>query len=311
MKFKLMKIVLVMVIGLAAAPLALEQLGNLQIVAERWTRNTFLSGIVTVHASERVSIESAPDTANASINQNTTSPDEFRWNGRIPEGRTIRIKGINGNVVAEPTDGSEVEVTAVKTAHRSDPKGVEIRVVEHPGGVTICAVYPSGDSTRPNQCEPDEDGHSSVHDNDVEVAFKVRVPKGVHFSGRTINGEIETGALDSDVDAETVNGSINIRTAGVARAKTVNGSITSSLGRADWNGPVDFKTVNGGISLDLPSNTSAEVSAETLNGEILNDFPITVLGRISRRHLNGTIGSGGRELSLKTVNGTIRLHRAS
>lgn len=311
MKSKLVKIVLVMVLGLAAAPLALEQLSNLQYVAERWTRNTFLSGIVTAQASEKEVGASVAVAANAPVNQTAASPDEFRWSGRVAAGRTIEIKGINGDVRAEASQGNEVEVTAMKTGHRSDPKGVEIRVVEHEGGVTICAVYPNADSSRPNNCAPDERGHMNVNNNDVEVAFNVRVPPGVHFSGRTVNGGIETGALGSDVDAKTVNGSIKVSAAGVVRAKTVNGSITASLGRADWNGLLDFKTVNGTITLDLPSDTSAKVDAETLNGDIATDFPLTLLGRISRRHLNGTIGSGGRGLSLKTINGNIRLRRTS
>lgn len=313
MKSKLIKIAIVMMLGLAAAPLALEQLSNLQYVAERWTRNTFLSGIVTAHASEREGGASVAVAANVPVNRTASSSDDFRWNGRVAAGRTIEVRGINGDVRAEASQGNEVEVTATKTARRSDPKTVEIRVVEHEGGVTICAVYPSTDSSRPNTCAPDGSGQMNVQDNDVEVAFHVRVPQGVRFSGRTVNGGIETGALGSDVDAKTVNGSIKVSAAGIARAKTVNGSITASLGRADWNGALDFKTVNGTITLDLPSDTSAEVKAETLNGEISTDFPLTILGRVSRRHLNGTIGngSGGRELSLKTVNGSIRLRRTS
>lgn len=315
MKSKLMKIVVVMVLGLAATPLALEQLSNLQYVAERWTRNTFLSGIVTAHASERETNASVAVAANAPVNQTASSSDDFRWSGRIATGRTIEVKGINGDVRAEASQGNEVEVTATKTGRRSDPRTVEIRVVEHDGGVTICAVYPSTDSSRPNTCEPAGSGQMNVQDNDVEVTFNVRVPQGVRFSGRTVNGGIETGALGSDVDAKTVNGSIKVSAAGIARAKTVNGSITATMGRADWSGELDFKTVNGTITLDLPSNTSAEVKAETLNGEISTDFPLTILGRVSRRHLNGTIGSGsgsgGRELSLKTVNGSIRLRRTS
>jgi hypothetical protein len=313
MKSKLMKIVLVVVLGLAAAPLALEQLSNLQYVAERWTRNTFLSGIVTVHASEKEASANARALANAPLIQTDSSPDEFRWSHRMVTGRTIEIKGINGDVRAEASQGNEVEVTAIKKGRRSDPKSVEIRIVEHEGGVTICAVYPNIDSRRPNTCEPGEGGHMSTSDNDVEVAFNVRVPHGVRFSGRTVNGGIETGALGDDVDARTVNGSIKVSAAGIARANTVNGSITASLGRSDWSGELDFKTVNGTITLDLPSNTSAEVKAETLNGDISTDFPLTILGRVSRRHLNGTIGSGGggRELSLKTVNGNIRLRRTS
>jgi hypothetical protein len=302
----------VLVLCLAAAPLALEQLGNLRYVAEKWTRNTFLSGIVTAHASEKMAVsEMTPAITDAPSYQNTAaSPDEFHWSGRIAQGRTIEVRGINGDVRAEASSGSEVEVTAIKSARRSDPKEVEIRVVEHGNGVTICAVYPSTDPGQPNECSP-EGGQMNVRNNDVEVQFRVRVPQGVRFSGRTVNGGIETGPLGSDVDAKTVNGSIVVNSAGIARAKTVNGSITASLGRADWNGPLEFKTVNGAITLDLPSDTSAEVRAETLNGDISTDFPLTILGRISRRHLTGTIGSGGRELSLKTVNGSIRLRRAS
>ncbi|MBA2733101.1 MAG: DUF4097 family beta strand repeat protein [Acidobacteria bacterium] len=309
MKSKLMKIMLVMVIGLAAAPLALEQLSNLQRIAERWTRNTFLSGIVTVHASEREAGESAAFVSKPLARQTASISNEFRWSGRVAAGRTIEIKGINGDVRAAASQDSEVEVTAIKTARRSDPQGVEIRVVEHEGGVTICAVYPNANSSRPNQCEPDESGRMDVKDNDVVVTFNVRVPQGVRFNGRTVNGGIETGMLDSDVDVKSVNGSIKVSAAGVARAKTVNGSITASLGRADWNGLLDFKTVNGSITLDLPSDMNADVRAETLNGGIMTDFPLTILGRVSRRHLNGTIGSGGRVLALKTVNGNINLRR--
>jgi hypothetical protein len=314
MKAKLMVLVLMTTLCLAAAPLALQQLGNLQYVAERWTRNTFLNGIVTAHASETEAGISARPVANISSTEVIASQDDFRWSGRIAAGRTIEIKGINGDIRAEASSGSEVEVTATKSGRRSDPKDVEIRVVEHAGGVTICAVYPNADDSRPNQCAPDEGGHMNVRDNDVSVDFKVRVPQGVRFSGRTVNGGIETGQLSGDVDAKTVNGDIRVNSAGVARAMTVNGTILATIGRADWSGSLEFKTVNGTITLDLPSDTSAEVKAKTLNGDISSDFPVNVVGRRSRRELTGMIGSGnssGRELSLKTVNGSILLRRAS
>lgn len=310
MRSKVLTTLFVTVLSLTAAPLALDQLNNLRGVAEKWTRNTFLHGLVTVNASAEASTQSETPAPSVTVNRSASS-DEFRWNGRVAAGRAVEIKGINGNVQAEASSSGEVEVTAIKSGRRSDPKEVEIRVVEHGGGVTICAVYPSGDPNRPNDCQPGEAGHSSVHDNDVHVEFKVSVPQGVRFRGRTVNGNVETGALRSDVEATTVNGSIKISAAGIAQAKTVNGSITASLSSANWTSPLEFKTVNGGITLDLPSDTSAQVSADTLNGDISTDFPLTVLGKVSRRHLTGTIGSGGRELSLKTVNGNIRLRRSS
>jgi len=47
-----------------------------------------------------------------------------------------------------------------------------------------------------------------------------------------------------------------------------------------------------------------------VNGDISSDFPITVTGQVSRRHLTGTIGNGGPELTLSTVNGGINLLKA-
>jgi len=232
---------------------------------------------------------------------------EFHWKGTIAAGKAIEIKGVNGDVRAVAGSGA-VEVTAVKHARRSDPDEVKIAVVEHADGVTICAVYPS-DGRRENTCEPGDGGHMSTHDNDVQVDFTVRVPAGVRFRGKTVNGAVEAANLASDVDASTVNGGIRISTAGYAEAHTVNGSIVAALGRATWSDAIEFSTVNGGITLDLPAGLSTEVRASTVNGDIETDFPLTVTGRLGPRSLRGTIGSGGRQLALSTVNGSIRLRK--
>ena len=236
---------------------------------------------------------------------------EFHWKGKIAPGKSIEIKGVNGDVraVAGPGAG-DVEVTAVKHARRSDPDEVKIEVVPHDDGVTICAVYPS-DGRRENSCDAGEGGHMNVHDNDVTVDFTVRVPAGVRFVGKTVNGEVAAADLSSDVEANTVNGSIRISTAGYAEAQTVNGEIVASLGRATWSDALEFRTVNGGITLDLPAGLSTEVRATTVNGDIQTDFPLMVTGRLGPRRLHGTIGSGGRRLALETVNGSIRLRKSS
>jgi hypothetical protein len=202
-----------------------------------------------------------------------------------------------------------VEVLAVKRGRRSDPRQVEIKVLEHAAGVTVCAVYPPGGSGRANECAPGSGGRMDTRNNDVEVDFEVRVPAGVDFVGQTVNGGVTADRLDGDVVATTVNGGVRAEAAGNVRAETVNGSITASLGRADWTGDVKFRTVNGGITLDLPADTGAEVSASTVNGSIETDFPLTVKGKFSSRRLSGTIGGGGRGLSLETVNGSIRLRQ--
>ena len=265
---------------------------------------TFNAGAGHLHADTTAHAASAIEPQRQS--------SEFRWHEPLAAGRTIEIRGINGDVSAEPATGGEVEVVAVKRARRSDPGEVRIEVVRHAEGVLICAVYPNPGG-EPNTCEVGSQNRGShVHDNDTSVNFTVRVPAGVNFHGRTVNGRVDADRLGSDVIAQSVNGSINVSTTGLARAQTVNGSITAVLGQADWAAGLDFKTVNGSIDLTLPASLSARVEAKTLNGEITSDFPLTVTGSFSRRRLSGTIGGGGdRQLNLETVNGSVQIRRAS
>lgn len=281
-------------------------------------RTNTLSNAVTVAAfaalalgymvvASRTPVASAAPRATAAAQQ---QGNEFRWHEALAAGKVLEIKGVNGNVEATPSSSGEVEVVAVKSSRRGNAEDVRIEVVRHSEGVTICAVYPNVDG-RANTCEPGNRGHVNVRNNDTEVDFTVRVPSGVRFDGRTVNGRVEANNMTADVEATTVNGDVEVTTTGTASAKTVNGSITVVMGRADWSGDMEFKTVNGSIDVSMPASLSAEVEVKTLNGEISSDFPLTVRGSFSRRHMSGTIGGGGRSLQLETVNGSVNIRRAS
>ena len=239
----------------------------------------------------------------------SSNAQEFEWQGRVDRGDGVEIKGINGDIDATYTSGSEVRVRAEKKGRDDDPSEVRIEVVEHGDGVTICAVYPD-DGSRKNECKPGDAGHLSSRDNDVSVHFVVEVPAGVEFRANTVNGGVDAAGLQSDIRASTVNGGINVSTSGLAKANTVNGSIKASMGRADWTGDLDFNTVNGSITVEMPANAGARVKASTVNGGLETDFPLTIQGKFSNRKMEGTIGGGGRDLSLETVNGSIRLKKS-
>ncbi len=149
-----------------------------------------------------------------------------------------------------------------------------------------------------------------VKKNDVNVTFTVKVPAGIRFVGRTINGGISARGIEADAEAHTVNGGVEIEAAGTARAETVNGGITARFGRADWDGALKLETVNGGIDVYLPATAAVDVKAGTVNGDIETDFPLTVKGKIGRRRLEGSIGGGGPLLEMETVNGGIELKKS-
>jgi DUF4097 and DUF4098 domain-containing protein YvlB len=83
------------------------------------------------------------------------------------------------------------------------------------------------------------------------------------------------------------------------------------MGRSSWDRHVNFETVNGSVRLTVPHDMNAELHAESVNGSISSDFPVTMEGSFWKRggSIDGTIGKGGGQLRLATVNGSIVITR--
>ncbi len=241
----------------------------------------------------------------------TTGPgrttEEFDWRGTVAQGDRIEIENIAGNVRASFTAGDEVVVHAIKTGRDSDPASVTIEVVHHADGVTICAVYPDVAGMRPNDCQPGFGGNMTNRGNDVTVEFELMVPAGVEFVARVTGGAVEAEGLHSDVFVITVGGDITVSTTGIAAATSVSGSIDVVIGEADPDRNLAFRTTHGDVTVQVPSNTNAAVIASTSSGSVESSFDLE--GTRTRKY--GTLGSGGPNLWLSTLNGNVNLRRGS
>jgi hypothetical protein len=216
--------------------------------------------------------------------------EETRWHGWVPSGQVVEVNNIHGNIRAEPAMGDEIEVIAIKRGS-SDPALVSIEVVEHKGGVTICAVYPDADGSHPFDCRPshgggfrlastsdsvtrirwDNGGGGDMVVNDLRVDFVVHLPKRLRFIGRTVDGDVSAHLLEQDVEAHSVLGDVNV---------------------------------------DLNSKPGAEVHAESTQGRVSSEFPLAV--RCNSGHgmlASGRVGRSHRILRLKTDAGDIHLER--
>lgn len=234
--------------------------------------------------------------------------EDFRWSGGLERGDAVEVRNINGRIEAVGGSGGQVVVTAVKREGRKgDPEGVTFDVVEHSGGVTICAMYPSRPGKRENRCEPG-DSHLGNYDNDTRVDFRIEVPEGVDLVVGTVNGDVDVRRVAGDVKASTVNGDVEVESGGNAEASTVNGSVRAAMA-GDLESDLRFSTVNGSLEVSLPEGANADVEAATVNGSLQSDFPLTIRGRFSNHRMQGTIGDGGHRLRLETVNGGIRIRR--
>ncbi|WP_373070865.1 DUF4097 domain-containing protein [Gemmatimonas sp.] len=233
----------------------------------------------------------------------------FTWSGTIPSGRRILIKNINGAIQVEHSTNGRVEVSAEKRWRRGNPEDVRIEQKKIGDDVLVCALFSEG--SRCDESGIHSDRRTTWNDrNDVSVRFTVRVPDGVRVDLSTVNGGVEVTGVNNEVDAHTVNGSITARSAGgPVRAKTVNGSITVSMGALGRADDLDYETVNGAITIELPSNFGAQLELATVNGRVSTDFPITISGTLSPRRLRGTVGNGATRIRASTVNGSVTLRK--
>jgi DUF4097 and DUF4098 domain-containing protein YvlB len=227
---------------------------------------------------------------------------------------TFSLKNVNGKVSISTWEEAKVEIKALKKTNKAEEnlQKVKIEVTATADSVSVDTVYPKLGNTG------------------VSVDYDIKVPEGVNLGQlSSVNGSIGITGPFGRVSAETTNGGVHLENAsGNLELRTTNGEVKA----INVNGPIDAhttngsimleltkleaavtaKTTNGGVSLRLSAaqEINAVLEAKTVNGSISFDIPVTLQSlEKSGRHLRGQIGQGGPQISLETVNGSIRLTR--
>ncbi len=151
----------------------------------------------------------------------------------------------------------------------------------------------------------------------VSVSYEIFAPRRTDLALRTTNGGVSVNGLFGRIDVQAVNGGIDLAdVAGAVRARTTNGGVAVALAGDAWDGEgLDVESTNGGISISLPPDYSATLSAQTQMGRI-SAPGVTVRnarrerGQRTGDQIEGTLGRGGAPLRAVTTNGGISIRRA-
>lgn len=238
---------------------------------------------------------------------------DFRWEGAVASGKWVKVQNINGDVEVVAASGNRVEITAIKRNRRGDTDDVRIEVKRYgtnEENVFVCAIWGEATCDENGYHSPKRRNRGHDDDNDTEVEFTVRVPRGVNVDVGTVNGSVDIRGATGEVHASSVNGGVEaISEGGPVHASTVNGSIRASM-RDLGDGDLEFSTVNGSITVELPEDLNADLRMNTVNGTLSSrDFPLTVTGRFNPQNMRATIGKGGTRLSFSTVNGNVEIRK--
>jgi DUF4097 and DUF4098 domain-containing protein YvlB len=232
--------------------------------------------------------------------------EEFHQTYPLSATGRVSLANINGGLKIKVWDRAAVQVDAIKKAYRRERlEEVKIEVTATEENIRIKTEYPDEQRTfRSDQRR---------YDNPAIVEYSLTVPrKAILESIELINGPVDIDGVEGNVKASSINGPVTANgLMGEARLSTVNGPLQAVFTQLDESKAISLGSVNGNVTLVIPSDANASVRASTVHGMISNDFGIQVKhGEYVGHNLDGQIGSGGPKVKLTNVNGGIRITHA-
>ncbi len=253
----------------------------------------------SMHVSFSDDYQAPPDQREIRQEFHQTYP--FSATGRVS------VENLNGEVRIAVWDRNDVQVDAVKRAYKQERiDEAKIEVNAGAEAIRIRTEYPDWKQNFTD----DERGR---HNNPALVDYSITVPRKARLESiDLVNGSLEINGVEGDVKASSVNGRVVARgLLGVAKLSTVNGGLEATFANLDSARPITLNSVNGSVTVIIPSDANAIVRAGTVHGAISNDFGIKVHhGEYVGHELHGQIGQGGPLIKLGNVNGRILIKHA-
>ena len=159
----------------------------------------------------------------------------------------------------------------------------------------------------------------------VDYQFEVLVPTGTQLDvGTVLDGTIDVAGVVGMISASNVNGPITVREVRDCELlESVNGKVDVSFMLAPGQ-DCNIETINGDITLALPSGSGLDVALDLFNGRMVSEFavdpfalPATVKhtsdGDGHRYRIQQSAGlrleGGGPMFSISSLNGDIHIQK--
>lgn len=224
----------------------------------------------------------------------------------------LNVTSHNGAVTANTTTDTVISVLITRYAYGRDSGDARRRVEQ----VVITDTLIGGNWTLNAEIPPAT--------QPIGAVFDIQAPLTVDLNLTTSNGKITVNGFEADVTANTTNSPVIFTgTKGDGTITTTNGKVTVQVHSGAMtiqtsNGEIDcdivylpatrsvqLRTSNGKVTLRLPPDVSATITATTTNGTVVvTGYQVQYLEQ-SRSRIRAKIGSGASPININTTNGDI------
>lgn len=187
----------------------------------------------------------------------------------VPAGQTVRLRGVSGDVTIDGLDGS-LAIAVVSGDVRGTAKGSEIEVKTVSGDIEIKTA-----SSR-----------STVH---------------------TVSGDVKVDGPRGELSIKSVSGDVTVTGASASRARLASTSGELEFGgELTMDGPHEFKSHSGDITLSLRKGKPLDVSVTTHSGKVTNGFAGQTQQQ-RRGTVQFVVGTGGPKVEIRTFSGDVAI----
>ncbi|MFL6212710.1 MAG: DUF4097 family beta strand repeat-containing protein [Blastocatellia bacterium] len=206
----------------------------------------------------------------------------------LAKGATVAFRTVNGSITVTGSDAPQAEVRILASGG-ANPSDVTIR--------------------------SDNNGLSISAPAKGKISFEVKLPRELGVASFTsTNGSVSLSDVGGQLTVETTNGKIKLdQVSGIDRAKSTTGGIEATLRQSANPRPITLETTNGGIDLEFQDDFNGTLDASTMRGGIKVDESYDDI-KIDKKfpmgaQASGNIGSGGPTVTVKTMNGGIKINK--
>lgn len=210
---------------------------------------------------------------------------------KVERGLKVVVGNVNGQIKIKGYDGDTLKLKAEKKwgLLSSEPR---IKVKKRGNTLMISAHFEE----------------SIISFGSRSVNFDILVPESVEVEKvSSVNGQIQISDTGGILEVSNVNGSIKVENAEVKKLSSVNGSIVAILRKIEDDSKIS--TINGNITVYIPSKADVKIFASTTNGSIRLDIPgMKMEGtriRPGPKSAVGVLGDGKYKIKVSTLNGSI------
>jgi hypothetical protein len=202
----------------------------------------------------------------------------------------LAVHAINGSVTVNGVDGDQTIVKIMK--HGGSPQersAARVLASKTDQGLTLLTAPGQGGA--------------------VSVSYEISLPRNLRKLELSADmGDIKVEEFDGPVSLNLTNGNISVAASGTVRSRLVNGKTSVSyVGQHEE--AQEFSVVNGNIEVLFGGEPQADVKAASTNGDVKVDdaFGVKAEKSAAGHKLDTQFGGGGATLTLRVVNGDIRL----